>query len=115
MEMTELLPRQLSSRMAVRKPTAPNDFPARRQRGGLADTTCGYARLAHPPGAESFTTIELKSNHPGTVRGRAASCTATAQHLGATPRCGTRVGGATRASGAGSPLFRCTQMVLWPR
>jgi len=83
----------------------------------LADTTCGYATIAHlPPGALSFTTIELKSNHLGTVRGEGEIilCTATAQHLGGN----TQVWDAIvrdAATGKKIALFRCTQMVLWPK
>ena len=81
----------------------------------LADTTCGYATIAHlPAGAESFTTIELKSNHLGTVREGSIACVATAQHLGRN----TQVWDAVvtdAATGRKIALFRCTQMILWPR
>lgn len=81
----------------------------------LADTTCGYATLAHlPEGAASFTTIELKSNHLGTVREGVILCAAHAQHLGRT----TQVWDAVvtdAASGRSLALFRCTQMILWPK
>jgi acyl-coenzyme A thioesterase PaaI-like protein len=64
----------------------------------------------------SFTTIELKSNHLGTVRGEGAviSCTATAQHLGGN----TQVWDAVVTDAATDKkiaIFRCTQMVLWPK
>jgi hypothetical protein len=56
--------------MPVRKlHFAPNDFLHAASVVALADTTCGYATMAHlPEGAQSFTTIELKSNHLGTVK-----------------------------------------------
>ena len=116
MEMTELLPGSLSSRMAVHKlHFAPNDFLHAASVVALADTTSGYACLAHlPPGAESFTTIELKSNHLGTVREGRIICTATAQHLGRNTQVWDAVV-SDEASGRKIALFRCTQMVLWPR
>lgn len=81
----------------------------------LADTTCGNAALAHLPiGAQSFTTIELKSNHLGTVRTGVVVCKATAQHLGRT----TQVWDAVvedEATGRQIAIFRCTQLVLWPK
>ena len=81
----------------------------------LADTACGYACVAHlPEGATSFTTIELKSNHLGTAREGTVVATATVVHLGKT----TQVWYATvrnKASGKTMALFRCTQMVLYPK
>lgn len=79
----------------------------------LADTSCGNATLAHvPEGAKGFTTIELKSNHLGTVREGAVLCTATVQHMGRT----TQVWDAVvtdEKTGKTIALFRCTQMILW--
>ena len=61
-EMTDLAPNSLRSRMPVKKlHFAPNDFLHAASIVALADTTCGYATIAHlPEGAQSFTTIELK-------------------------------------------------------
>lgn len=106
----------LSSRMPVKKlHIAPNEFLHAASVVALADTSCGYATVAHlPAGAESFTTIELKSNHLGTVREGAIRCVATAQHLGRN----TQVWDATvsdEGSGRTIALFRCTQMILWPK
>jgi 1,4-dihydroxy-2-naphthoyl-CoA hydrolase len=115
-EMIELAQGRLSSRMAVeQRHFAPNGFLHAASIVALADTTCGYACAAHlPPGAQSFTTIELKSNHLGTVREGAIACEATAQHLGRN----TQVWDAVvteEGSGRKLALFRCTQMVLWPK
>lgn len=106
----------LSSRMPIQKlHVAPNDFLHAASVVALADTSCGYATIAHlPEGAQSFTTIELKSNHLGTVREGSVACTATAQHLGRN----TQVWDAVvtdEASGRKLALFRCTQMILWPK
>ena len=115
-EITRLAQDSLSSRMPVRKlHFAPNDFLHAASIVALADTSCGYATLAHlPAGAQSFTTIELKSNHLGTVRDGSIACVATAQHLGKN----TQVWDAAvtdEASGRKIALFRCTQMILWPK
>ena len=115
-EIIELAPNTLTSRMPVKKlHVAPNEFLHAASVVALADTACGYATLAHlPEGAQSFTTIELKSNHLGTVRDGSIACVATAQHLGRT----TQVWDAVvtdEASGRKLALFRCTQMILWPK
>ncbi len=115
-EIVDVAPQTLRSRMPVRPlHMAPNEFLHAASVVALADTTCGYATLAHlPEGALSFTTVELKSNHLGTVRDGAVACTATAQHLGRT----TQVWDAVvtdEASGRKLALFRCTQMILWPK
>lgn len=94
---------------------APNGYVHGGAVVALADTTCGYATFAHlPQGASSFTTIELKSNHLSTVREGAILCEATPQHLGRS----TQVWDAAvtdEASGRTLALFRCTQMILWPK
>jgi 1,4-dihydroxy-2-naphthoyl-CoA hydrolase len=81
----------------------------------LADTACGYGALAQlPQGTDNFTTIELKSNFLGTAREGALTCEATPVHLGRS----TQVWDAevkSEASGQRLAVFRCTQIVLWPR
>ena len=81
----------------------------------LADTSCGYGCYATlPDGASGFTTIELKSNHLGTARDGTIECVAKAAHLGKT----TQVWYAVvthRESNKTIALFRCTQMILYPK
>ncbi|MDR2001271.1 MAG: PaaI family thioesterase [Zoogloeaceae bacterium] len=81
----------------------------------LADTACGYGAIAHlPEGASSFTTIELKANFLGTATEGVITCEARAEHLGRN----THVWDATvtdESSNRKIALFRCTQMILWPR
>ncbi len=106
----------LTSRMPVKQlHFAPNNFLHAASIVALAGTTCGYGTIAHlPDGAESFTTIELKSNHLGTVKDGSIACVATAQHLGRS----TQVWDAVvtdEASGRKLALFRCSQMILWPK
>lgn len=115
-EMMEVNQGLMTSRMAVKSlHGAINGFLHAASVVALADTTCGNATIAHlPAGAQSFTTVELKSNHLGTVRDGVISCTANAQHLGKT----TQVWDAVvtdEATGRKLALFRCTQMILWPK
>jgi uncharacterized protein (TIGR00369 family) len=94
---------------------APNGFLHAGTVVTLADTACGYGCIAHlPQGAENFTTVELKSNHLGTAREGVIAVTAKPVHLGRT----TQVWDATvihQDTGKTIALFRCTQMVLWPK
>lgn len=81
----------------------------------LADTAAGFGCHATlPDGASGFTTIELKSNFLGTALDGTIEAEAVAVHAGRT----TQVWDATVRhvdSGRQIALFRCTQMVLWPR
>lgn len=81
----------------------------------LADTCCGYGTAnSVPEGSIGFTTIELKSNFLGTATDGAIECVARRTHRGRT----TQVWDAevTNAdSGKKIALFRCTQMILYPR
>jgi uncharacterized protein (TIGR00369 family) len=94
---------------------APNGFLHAASIIALADTACGYGCLAHlPEGAANFTTIELKSNFLGTARDGTLACVAKPVHLGRT----TQVWDAVverRRDGGTVALFRCTQMILWPK
>jgi len=81
----------------------------------LADTSCGYGCRTHlPKSASGFTTIELKSNHLGTTREGTIECIAKPIHLGGS----TQVWDAVvthKESRKIIAMFRCTQMVLYPR
>lgn len=80
----------------------------------LADTCCGFGALASlPSGAQSFTTIELKSNFLGTSREGAVYCEARLVHGGRS----TQVWDAEVRGDNGKTIamFRCTQMLLYPR
>ena len=107
---------ELRASLAVRPELmAPNGFLHAGTVVTLADTSAGYGCVAHlPEGASGFTTVELKSNHLGTTRDGHIDCVATAVHLGKT----TQVWDAVvthRESGRTLALFRCTQMVLYPK
>ena len=111
-----LTPDGLESRLEVRPDLmAPNGFLHAATVIALADTSCGYACVANlPQGASGFTTLELKSNFLGTAREGALFCRATPAHLGRS----TQVWDAVvtlEGSERKIALFRCTQMVLWPK
>ena len=107
---------RISSRLDLRNELmAPNGYLHAATVVALADTSCGYGTFANlPEGAESFTTIELKSNFVGTKRGGAIRCEAMLVHGGRT----TQVWDATVSDEEGGKpiaLFRCTQIILYPR
>ena len=82
----------------------------------LVDSACGYACVASlPEGATGFTTIELKANYLGTAReGEVVVGTARMAHGGRS----TQVWDAeavNQTTGKTMALFRCTQMILYPR
>ena len=115
-EFLSLEPGRLTSRLAIRPELlAPNGYLHAATVIALADTTCGYGTIAHlPDGAHNFTTIELKSNFLGTAREGVIACVGTRIHSGRT----TQVWDATvtdEASGKTIALFRCTQLILYPR
>ena len=115
-EFTSLEPGRLTSRLALRPELlAPNGYLHAATVIALADTTCGYGTINElPSGAENFTTIELKSNFLGTVREGSIACVATRVHNGRT----TQVWDAQvtdETSGKTIALFRCTQLILYPR
>jgi uncharacterized protein (TIGR00369 family) len=81
----------------------------------LADTTAGYGCVANlPDGAIGFTTIELKSNHLGTLLEGALLSDGALAHGGRSTQVWDVVVTAEE-TGKKVALFRCTQMVLYPR
>jgi 1,4-dihydroxy-2-naphthoyl-CoA hydrolase len=106
----------IKARMPIRSEhLAPNGFLHAASVIALADTACGYGTIIRlPEGAESFTTIELKSNFLGTCRSGAIACEATRMHGGRS----TQVWDAVvkdESNGRLIALFRCTQMILYPK
>ena len=80
----------------------------------LADTAAGYGTLASlPQGAQSFTTINLQCSFLGTAREGTIRTEATLRHGGRS----TQVWDAevVDSNGKTIAIFRCTQMILWPR
>jgi uncharacterized protein (TIGR00369 family) len=115
-EFLTMEPGRLTSRLPIRPELlAPNGYLHAAAVIALADTTCGYGTFTDlPNGAQNFTTIELKSNFLGTAREGIISCVATRVHGGRT----TQIWDATvtdEAAGKTIALFRCTQLILYPR
>ncbi len=115
-EITRTEPGRAAGRLLVRPNLlAPNGYLHAASVVALADTCCGFGAVASlPEGARGFTTIELKSNFLGTALEGILECEATMTHGGRT----TQVWDATVTDAAGDrtiALFRCTQMILYPR
>lgn len=94
---------------------APNGFLHAATVVALADTSAGYACIAHlPTTAESFTTLELKANFVSTVREGVVACEARPVHLGRTTQLWeARV--TAQATGRLMATFACTQLLLGKR
>ena len=95
---------------------APNGFMHAASVIALVDSACGYACVCSlPEGASGFTTIELKANYLGTAKiGEQVTCEARLVHGGRM----TQVWDAAainETTGKTIAVFRCTQMVLWPK
>lgn len=116
LQVLQVSAREVRMEMALQPALmAPNGFLHAGALVTLADTAAGYGCVANlPAGASGFTTIELKSNHLGTATEGHVDCVARPAHTGRT----TQVWDAEvthRESGRTLALFRCTQMVLYPR
>jgi uncharacterized protein (TIGR00369 family) len=116
LEMVRVAERCVVMRLALRpEHLAPNGYLHGAVVVALADTACGYGTASHlPQGATSFTTVELKTNYLGTARDGAIVCEATPAHMGRS----TQVWDAVvrdEAKDQRIALFRCTQLILWPR
>lgn len=114
--VTEVTASQVKAELAVQPwLMAPNGYLHAGTVVTLADTSAGYGCMANfPSGAVGFTTLELKSNHLGTARDGVIECIATAAHLGRT----TQVWDAVvtqRETGKTLALFRCTQLLIYPK
>jgi 1,4-dihydroxy-2-naphthoyl-CoA hydrolase len=101
---------------AVKRHMAPNGYMHAASVVCLMDSACGYACVCSlPDGASGFTTVELKTNFLGTAQvGEVVSCEARLVHGGRT----TQVWDAeakNETTGKLIAVFRCTQMVLYPR
>ncbi len=95
---------------------APNGFVHAASVIALADSACGFgAMISRPEGATSFTTIELKTNFLSSARvGEVIVGEGRLVHGGRT----TQVWDAevkNDTTGKTMALFRCTQMMLYPK
>jgi 1,4-dihydroxy-2-naphthoyl-CoA hydrolase len=108
--------REVRMRLPIRPELlAPNGYLHAGNIVTLADTACGYGTFeSKPPEADNFTTIELKTNFLATAREGAIACVATLLHGGRT----TQVWDAivtNESTGKTIAVFRCTQLLLYPR
>jgi uncharacterized protein (TIGR00369 family) len=116
LKVVRLDERELAMQLRIQpQMLAPNGFLHAASVIAVADTACGFATIAHlPDGAESFTTVELKCNFLGTATEGLLEAVATGAHLGRTTQVwDAKVTG--NDTGRTLALFRCTQMVLWPK
>ena len=115
LKILEVAAKQVKAELSIRPELlAPNGYLHAATVIALADTACGYGVLASlPGGANGFTTIELKTNFIGTALEGIITCEAHLVHGGRS----TQVWDATVSDGAGRniALFRCTQMILYPK
>lgn len=80
----------------------------------LADTAAGFGCIANlPEAASGFTTMELKSNHLGTMLEGTMVADATMTHSGRRTQVWD-VEVSSEETGKTLVLFRCTQMILYP-
>ena len=115
-EFTAINSGSVESKLDIRPDhLAPNGYLHAATAVALADTSCGYGTVVNmPSGGISFTTIELKSNFLGTVRSGTILCKATMIHGGKS----TQVWDAQvtdAENGKVITLFRCTQIILYPK
>lgn len=87
--------------------------------GGLvtsvADTCAGFACTVNLPiGALGFTTVELKTNFLGTALDGTIETVASAVHLGKSTQVWD-VNVTHKESGKTIAVFRCTQLILYPK
>ena len=103
------------SMFVTSKHLAPNHYLHAGAVVSLADSACGIGSLSHLPlDALGFTTVELKTNFIGTATKGELRCVATPQHLGRTTQVWDAVV-SERAREKTIAIFRCTQMILWPK
>lgn len=115
-EITQYSPDKVAGHFQVRGDLlAPNGYLHAASVVGLVDTLAGYGCIANlPAGASGFTTVELKTNFLGTAIEGVVLGEAVPVHAGRT----TQVFDARawrESDGKTIALFRCTQMVLYPR
>ncbi len=115
-DVIKVSPEEVIAQIEVEKiHMAPNGFMHAGAVVTLADTTTGYGCVANiPEEAIGFTTIELKSNHLGTARSGTIKSVASPVHLGRSTQVWDAV--VTHVdTGKTIALFRCTQMILYPK
>ncbi len=115
-EIVEIGPGRSRTRVDVEtKHLAPNGYLHAASFIALADSAAGYGCVASlPDGATGFTTIEFKANFLRTLLEGGMTAEATLVHGGRT----TQIWDAVVTSEVDAKvlaLFRCTQLILYPR
>ena len=115
-EIVEVGPSRSRTRMSIEsKHLAPNGYLHAASVIALADSAAGYGCVASlPDGATGFTTIEFKANFLRTLLEGAMTAEATLVHGGRTTQIWDSVVTA-EADSKVLALFRCTQLILYPR
>lgn len=115
-EIVELGPGRASMRVDIRTDhLAPNGYMHAGAVVALADTTAGFGCVANlPEGASGFTTIELKTNFMSTLLEGSMVTEGRMAHGGRTTQLWD-VEVLDEATGKTLALFRCTQLILYPR
>ena len=105
----------MRARLAVEeKHMAPNGYLHAGTVVGFADSVAGYGCMLNlPEDAQGFTTIELKTNFLRSAPGGTIECEARMVHGGHTTQLWDAT--VTDAEGRAMALFRCTQLVIYPR
>jgi uncharacterized protein (TIGR00369 family) len=114
MEWLEARPGFIRGRFTIQPHhIAPNTYLHAASLIALLDSACGYGCfISKPEAATGFTTIELKTNFLGTAREGEVTGEARLVHGGRT----TQVWDAeAKHAGKTIALFRCTQMLLYPK
>lgn len=92
---------------------APNGYLHAAAVVALADTAAGFGCVAsRPPEATGFTTLELKTNHVGTLLEGGMEATAELVHAGRTTQVWDALVG-EEGTGRNLAFFRCTQWMLY--
>ena len=115
-EVIDVKVNSASARMVVKdKHFAPNGYLHAGSIVTLADTIAGYGCLYNlPDQGLSFTTIEMKINFLGAIKGGSILAEAILRHGGKT----TQVWDVTvknEENGKSIALFRCTQLILYAK
>ncbi len=113
-EVLQVTTNQAAARIEVKEiHFAPNGYLHAGSIVTLADTIAGFGCLYNlPENGISFTTIELKSNFTGTVKGGFIRADAVLRHGGKTTQVWD-VEVTAEESGKTIALFRCTQLILY--
>jgi uncharacterized protein (TIGR00369 family) len=94
---------------------APNGYIHAGSIVSLADTLAGYGCIAHlPENGISFTTIELKSNFLSSAKNGTIFCEAKPLHLGKATQLWDVII-KHKESNKAMALFRCTQLIIYPK